>query len=588
MKNSKKTMWNFSKRIIALFLLLCLSLSVVACSGSTGSGSGGGDKTTIYIANTGGGVGELWLQQAKERFIEKYADKLYNGKPGVDIDIYSSTAVNTANMSTDGYTMYFTERSGTARNLSQAQLTYDLTNIVTEKIYENGTKAIVDYVEPSFLSALKGADGQYYALPHFEIYPTLTYNRYIFDKYGIYFAAPDAVGAEDYTCIYGNAKIVGQGGENVKKSCGIDGEYFTDDDGLPTSLQELLILCNYMYNENNVVPFTVAGGHIDYHNYFTEGIMSSIMGKDSFLGMFSFDTEVEVVTGYSDQNLFQGVDYVKKPNTATVKLTNENGYLTREIAARYYAAAMTEICEKNLWFSSDSTSGNSTHSVTQDNFVLGGVRGKKEIGILIEGSQWVNETIQTGTFEDYKTFTTRESDLGIMPFPVSVNTTITEGNGKKHTVMDFGTSYMFVSQRIANDEGLKEAVKDFIQFIYSEAELQNFTKVTGVLKASMNYNYATDEIMNNLLPLQKEILRYRKNGDMVLQTSNNDLFYAGWGDFIMAIDAPMFRGSYDNNTTVSNYLSAVRNGKTARQIFENFFISQAAWNSRFSSYFQGE
>ncbi len=570
------------KQLMAGATCLLMAFNVVACGGSSTTG-GKKDQTTIYIANTGGGVGEEWLTQAAERFSKSVAEESYEeGKKGVYVDIFSSTGVTTSNMSTDGYSMYFTERSGTARTLSQAGLALDITDIVTEKVYENGTKAIVDSVKDDYLSALKGTDGQYYALPHFEIYPTLTYNKAIFDANGIYFAAPGETNVDAYSCDFGKANMVGLE-KAAKKSCGIDGKYNTFDDGLPTTYRELLIFCNYMDEVHTVTPFTVAGGHIDYYNYLVEGIMSSLMGAESFKGMFSFDKEMEIVTGYeTDKELLDvaGIG-IKKPITIKETITNATGYKVRQTAARYYAVALTEILHDRLWMAPDSSNNNSNHSKTQANFIMGGVKGQKKVGMLIEGSQWVNEAINSRHFESFEQVAQKKSELGIMPFPVSLDTPITtENKGATRTVMDFGTSYMFVNKKVSNNPGLVRAIKDFIQFIYQEEELQQFTKVTGVLKASMEYDYNTSDIKNNLLPLQKEIIEYREKSNMVYQTSNNEVFFKGWGDFILAIDAPLFNGSYGTVRT-SEYLTAVRRGKTTKEIFENFFISESDWNSRY-------
>ncbi len=583
-RKKEKIMKRTFKQMLVGAMCLLTALNAVACGGGgddSGSGAVGSENgTEIYIANFGGGVGEEWLRQAGGRFADSVSTKSYEtGKMGVKIEPYSSTGISTANMASDGYSIYFTEKSGTARQLSQTGVVLDISDIVTEKVYDDGTKSIIDKVDAGYVSALKGVGDAIYALPHYEIYPMLTYNRAIFDDYGIYFAKPDS-NVTPYSCAYGSAKMVGDG-ENLEKSCGIDGEYGTFDDGLPTSIQELLIFCNYMYNEYNVVPFTVAGGHIDYYSYFVEGIMSSIMGANSFKGMFSFDTKMDIVNGYSAENLLPGVD-IKAPNIEKdVQITDATGYKVRETAARYYAIALTEIFHNNNWMAPDSSNGNVNASQAQANFIKGGVQGQKKVGMLIEGSQWVNEAIQSRHFENFTAVSQKQSNLGVMPFPVSLNTTVTEGNGARRTAMDFGMSYMFVNKKVESNPGLCEAVKDFIQFLYSEEELQNFTKTTGVLKAAINYDYFNAEVVGNLNSLQKEIIEYRNGADMAYQTSDNPIFYKNLGEFILTIEAPLFSGTYSGNVTKNQYLGAVRAGKTTKEIFETRFISESDWNTKY-------
>ena len=61
----------------------------------------------------------------------------------------------------------------------------------------------------------------------------------MFDTNNCYFADASETQVTAVVTPYGTANFIAN--KNAKKHCGNDGVYGTDDDGLPTSLQDMLI-----------------------------------------------------------------------------------------------------------------------------------------------------------------------------------------------------------------------------------------------------------------------------------------------------------------------------------------------------------
>ena len=575
------------KRIFSIFMAT-LTMSAVTPFAACG-GQGGGDvdatKTTVIeCLNFNGGVGQAWLDNAAKRFEAMKAGESYeSGKMGVKINVDSEIDLRENTLSSSGYNIYFNEHGLSPAELSQRGVLLNINDVVTATLDGEGV-SIEDKVQEDFRSALKGADGNYYALPHYEWYPGIVYDVDTFDTFKLYFADDNATASENLVTPYGTAKFVTSLDNSVsKKTCGNDGVYGTDDDGLPTTLQELLILCAKM-TKHGVVPFTVAGFHTDYTAYLQQGILAAFLGYDGMMDFFDFDGTADVVTGYGTDNLFQGVDYVKAPIIEeNVTITEETGYLTRDVAVRYYIAALMEVIYKQDSLSQDSKNS-ATHTDTQYNFVFGGAGNKKRIGMLMEGSYWYNEAVNAEIFSDYEAVTAgKAKKLGWMSLPTSLNTPVTEGNGKEITLMDTGNSFTYITANTARNEGLTKACKEFLQFLYTDAELKAFTATTGVAKAAVNYDVTDASIMSNLSEFQKSVLTLKSESKVVYANAANPTYKAGRSNFMFSIQAPIWNPII-NKVTYTCYLDAYRAGYKTKDVFEATRISAETWAN---TYYKG-
>ncbi|MBQ4053127.1 MAG: hypothetical protein IJD33_02180, partial [Clostridia bacterium] len=429
------------------------------------------------------------------------------GKTGVEFEVAYEADTQTATMSSSGYNIYFDSGHETGLTLSQGARGLKITDIVTEKIdTRDGVEvSIADKLDTVYANnTLKGADGEYYALPHFALYGGLTYDQNLFDREGYYFAAPESEQTEAtmrYECDFGTAYFVGSASEGYgqgKKSCGNDGEYGTSDDGMPTSLIELLILCDRMaYNSDS--PFTLPGEHDDYGTYLEAALFAALAGPNETYTRFTGEGQMLLVTGYTDENLFPGVDYIKKPTTNLVTINESNRNLINDSVYRYYAIAFQEVAYHEGWYSLYCRQPECSHIDAMKHFMYSGKNGRADLGMLIEGDYWYNEATDNNVPQEYKNVT-QDSDRRVawMALPTSLDVTVTEGNGRQYCMYNQSAATAFINANIdkPGNDGLVKACKDFLQFCYTDEELSYFTGLTGVSRCGISYELIESHLSN--------------------------------------------------------------------------------------------
>lgn len=585
-------MKSFKQKLGALLMCGLMSFSFAACGGGGGTTNSNSDdvslpdydKTTttvIEVAVHNGGVRWEWLEKAFLRFAEQQKDVSYApGKKGVGINITPGNGLANKAMSSDGYNIYFVERTDTYSFIA-SDLLMDITEVFQMK--DANGKTLEERIYPEVLPSLRGnAADKYYVLPWVEFYSGLSYDVETFDSIGSYFAAPGA--GQAYNSKYGSANFVAKTG--AKKSCGPDGVSGTKDDGLPTSLQEFLILCAYQKGMG-VEPITISGKYIGYCVYMMAGLWASLAGYDQMKTVYEFDgTEVEVIESdeqgnmiFTDENLFQGIDYLKKPKTKMVAITEENGYLTHDMAAKYYAAAFLEAVEKEGFFSQDAKSDVS-HTDTELNFLLGGVDGEKRKGMIVDGTYWWVESDMTNNFVDYNLYTEKdanERNIKFMPLPTDLNKTTTEGNGEKNTMIETGMGVCYVNNNIKDNEELKNASLDLLKFLYSENELKEFTKNTGS-KLAIDYDVAPSELDS---VFYSDLLELRDSSNVLRYTAANDnpVFKYHRGSLKIELSATVWRPTVGGKG-YNNFLEAYRvAGATAKDVINSTRFTKASWSA---------
>lgn len=577
----------FWKKVLSLTLCAVTALSVAACS-KNGNAGGNGNVTVLEVAVHNGGVGSVWLRNAANRFATQVADRSYAaGKKGVKINITPANGLGKASMDSEAYNVYFIERLDTY-TLMQNKLLMDLSEIFETE--EDG-KTLEERIYPQMRAALKGNDGKYYVLPGWEFYAGLSYDKDSFDFCGAYIAAPGEDGLQYNSTKFGSATLVGR--TNAKKSCGpdgktgiVDGVDYSDDDGLPSSLQEMLIICEYLL-KNNVEPITMSSAYPGYSKYLIAGLWASLAGYDCMKTCYTFDgTQIEVVETddngnllFTNENLFPGIDYLKKPRTKMVSATEADGYYTNDMAAKYYAAAFLQIIDKE-GFMPFSDGASVSHTETQLNMLLGGsgVKGKGRKGMMIEGSYWWVESEMYDNFNTYKTLTKKDaSDRNIrwMPLPTSLDTSVTEGNGRKNTLIDTGMGVCFINNNINNNQELKRASIDFVKFCYSQDELAKFTEATGSMRP-IEYDVDTNNVKSGFY---KELLELRSKSDVVLFSGDNDTFKYNRGVLQIELSGLTTLSPTIGNTRYDNYLEAFGNGANAVDVFDATRFTKNFWDT---------
>ena len=127
-----------------------------------------------------------------------------------------------------------------------------------------------------------------------------------------------------------------------------------------------------------------------YSSHLNCGIWAALAGKEQMRSNFTFTGEIDAVVGYSDKNLFEGINYIKEPITEKVTLTEATGYKSYDMVSRYYSHAFFEIVMKEGWLSDDISTPTVSHTGSQRNFIFSGIDDMPKVGMLIEGSYWYN------------------------------------------------------------------------------------------------------------------------------------------------------------------------------------------------------
>lgn len=567
------------KKLAALLLCGATLFCAAACGGKKNNKSGeklpdwAKNATVIKVQNFPGGIGRKWLDEAAERFQNENKTKSFEtGKEGVYISI-SGTQPNSKTLSSSGYQIIFDERYSDIYELAQSNSILQLDDLMATE--DASGRTLESRVYEGARDGLKGGDGHYYALPHYEWFPGLIYDKDAFDKYGWYIAK-DGQGTPVENK-YGSITITKTA---ANKSCGPDGKAGTEDDGLPSSLEELLVLCQKIKDDAKIAPFTVSGAILYNSNYLVEGLWASLAGYDELKTVYSLDGDVEVVTGFSSENLFRGINYIKKPITEVKRVTPSTGYLAFESAARYYATAFVEIMKKEGFLTDEATNTSVSHIQAQKLFIEGSMDGAqyKSRAFLIDGSYWYNESV------DAKNFTTYDYLMDGIPrevrftrLPVKVNGSVTEKaadeEADKTTLLDNGIAYAYINANIKNNTQLVEACKEFLKFLYSDEELRKFTACTGITRP-VEYELDSSEL-NGLSGYQRDVYNLSRKSNILYYGSSVQEIKSNLSALKIHFSSPVMHPSIGSEYT--SYLAAVYAGKTSQEIFNATKFNHSTW-----------
>ena len=558
-------------KILAMGLVTALTVGMTAGCGNGNIGqngsSGSGKVTEITFRQWGGTASSTaWLKNAINRFTELKKDESYeNGKTGIKITP-STNKDSDYQQSLPDYDILLDENAANIYDMQTKGLVADIDDLV---------KGLEDKIEPQLLAKLKGADGKYYGLPHYSYDVSISYNIDLFKADKLYIAAPDEEDVVPYKSTTTGTTVNFIFNDSTKKSCGPDGKYNTYDDGLPSSLEEFIVLCDFIKAKKGYNPFALCDltGGANYAFMLIEALWSGLVGTDAMkAATCNFtDAQVEVVKdgslAYDGTLLGTGI---KKPQTETVTLSDENGYKMYDMSARYYALSFLELAKNKGWFKSN---GNMTNAKAQEFFVFGkyNTESGDKCAMLVDSTFWYGEAVAAGTINTFKNLSGgAEPNVSIMPMPVQLTGQVTEGNGKAPTVIDTSAT-LFVNKRVENNAGKFRAVKEFIEFLYTDEELKAFTETS---KLTMNLDYNYDE--SKLGTFYAGVLAVeRAAGDKVYSSSDNPKFSKNRSSFSLIWGGKLnYFGTYHNGS-----YAALQGGMTAASIFEATRRTQTEWTN---------
>lgn len=559
-------------KFLALGMAAVLSVGVAAgCgNGNIGKDEDSSKITQISFRQWGGTASSTdWLQQAADRFAAEKANEPYeSGKKGVKVEI-STNKDSDYTSSIPDYDILMDENEANIYDMQTRGYLADIDDLV---------KGLQSKIEPQLLPKFKGADGKYYGLPHYSYDVSISYNVDLFKTENLYIAAPGEESVVNYKSSLLPASSAGVNfvfNENTKKSCGPNGIPNDYDDGLPSSLEEFIVLCDYIKNKKQINPFSISDitGGANYAFMLIESLWAGMVGTDAMKATTCnfTDAEVEVVKegalSYDGTLLNTGI---KMPQTETVVLSDDNGYRMYDMSARYYALSFLELAKNKGWFKNQQM----TNTKAQEFFVLGNYNANDNdrCAMLVDSTFWYGEAVSGGTLTKYKSLSGgKEANVSMMPMPVQLTGQVTEGNGKKPTVIDTSAT-VFVNKRVEKNEGLFRAVKEFIEFLYSDAELKAFTE-TSKLTMNLKYDYDKSSLGNfyaGVLEIEKAA------GDKVYAASDNIKFSKNRSSFSLIWGGKLnYFGSYHNGS-----YAALMGGETAASIFTQTRRAKVAdWES---------
>ena len=540
----------FIKKALCTAMALCMSASLVACGeGNVGPANGGGNSSAatsinvLLFTGTATRNGAIkWIQDAAERFTELKKDESYeSGKKGVEIGIQDNKLIPYDNLSSDGNDIYLDEGRPDMYTHSASNKLMQLDEIVD--YIENEQGLTIDADAKKRMLGYESADGQrhYYGLPQYEWSNSLTYDVNYFEDAGLYFARPDATKFKTFEGKYGTSKHVDP--TDMQKSCGPDGEYGTLDDGLPSSLEEFAQLCDYIKSKGGS-PFIMpggAGGSV-YSFHMVQAIWAALEGAETMRSV-----------------------------------NDENGYKMYDMASRYYALSFMQLAYDNDWFHSETKSDTSADQV-QTTFIA--TNPNERAAMYIDGTYWYHEAElynKGSAFTQWRrTSGGKERKLSYMCLPTTLYGSVKEHEGKKNTMLNVGSSFMFVNNRVSENAGKKRAVFDFLKFLYSEKELAAFTEFLG-MNIPINYEYDETKLGDYYYT---EFKKFRNGqSDVVTVASSNPIHYKNLSSFLLGFGGALNYYNYNGQVMMEGYLQAYRNGKTAKDIFNGSTLSEATWQT---------
>ena len=371
-----------------------------------------------------------------------------------------------------------------------------------------------------------------------EVYGGLSYDRKLFDDNGLYFA--QAGKGVKYACKkFGTQFEFIKKGDNASKSCGPDGELGTEDDGLPSCLLEMVTLW-YKMNQLGIFPVQLSGKYLNYAAFFLDGLMTSLQGEQEAAATYQLEGEMDVVVGYENEPIFGEIDYIKKPITKRVKITEEQGYYTSWSVAKYYAIAMLEIIEKEGYFTKGNALSTYSHIDCQQDFIYSGYGTNDKIGMLIEASYWYNESTIRNNFTYFNTLypeANGDRDVRWMSLPVNLENPITGEDttatsksgitesvkGERPTLIDTSRSAIVFNSRVAKQPEVLAALEDWVKFFNTDDELSRFT-VESNLARPLNYQ-VKDEHKTGWNSFGSSLWELRKDSYVLRFEGNNQTFY---------------------------------------------------------------
>lgn len=522
-----------------LSLTFALAMTISAFSGFAGCGPKRQDgpgprpkddsKTQLSASNYQGGYGRVWLDDAIARFEKEYENYEFepgSGKKGIQIHVESDingkagyqylTGVTSGNFS-----LHFTEDTF-YYDLTSLNAGADITDIVTkeypgeywdeEQTQPKTIESKMDSTVQSFFGVDSVVDGQtkttYRALPHYFSYHTLYYDVDIFDLYGLWMKEDGTFLFDDATWMEAVYNGLVESGEVKKEdyalSKGIDGDNGTEFDGLPATYDEFFKLLDKMLGVG-VEPIHTYGTHSPMDHFFYNAWAQN-EGRDSFLQTVNptgtSDRLIQMKTVGDKEVIDFNEDGTPKLMSANTQVDGKN---VQAQLGKYQALQLADRLAQDKigtpkYFHDYAFSPSEDNITAQGTFIFSKYEGKRPIAFYMDGCWWENEAAEALYFDECKTLYGKgrhERRFGLLPIPFADESYL-DGNQKWTVNSNCNLSMAYINNNLATDPSkvnLLNAAKEFLWWLHSDEELQNFSVSTSTLKP-FNYKVPAEKMAN--------------------------------------------------------------------------------------------
>ena len=521
--------------------------SLTGCFGKKSSEEEQRDETKaqLEIVTFDGGVGDAWLKNAAEEFMQQNKERtdFEDGKVGVQISVSKDRNGGDYYRDTDlKKDMYFTENVDYYYLTNQNKF-LDITDILTEANPNDGNKTILSKINPN-LKEYMNRGGKYYAIPFYDCIYGLVYDKDLFAEEGFYL--------KDDGTFTSNQAEFGVGPN------GLAGDW---DDGLPKTYAQFKSMMQEM-RDNGVTPFNYVktGGAGD--GYTTKALASFWSDDEGYADAqlnYTFSGQAKhIVTGFSGD----------VANTTEVTISKNNGYELKKQAGVYNALNFTKsvLCE-----TSENYKPENDNSSAQYDFVnvkeIGG--STKPIAMMFEGTWWENEAVESFNAAKRKN-PNRSFNYGLMPIPKSSDDKV----GEDATFLNLNNSYGFISATSSH----QKLAKEFFKFLHTDAQLRQFTVTTSMTRG-LDYTLTSADIA--------KVSSFAKDLISIKQSEHAKLVYPVSGETFFINHPETFKAEtwiWDAGTKGSNPLLdfVSKPSLTAKEYFEAHEMSATDWNKLFN------
>ncbi len=530
------------KKIISFALILVLNFSCLFYMGCF-LNEQVSDPVSINIVVCEGSTDVNYYRGAASRFMQSVDNKNYIGQHtgvSVGVAICDKPSYKIENQGYLGYDIYVTTDSFGYYVKDWVKRGYitNLTDVVMEKsdLVNGKSVSIEEKIDNSAISAYQSDYYEYYALPSTSEIVGLTYDGNAFNKYGYYFAKDEKDAIPFYSEITKSTYYFVKGCTNsvvspINKSAGPDGIYNTVDDGAPSTLFEFVALCEYIKSHDRY-PFIASGEDVYKADYLVQALTYSLMGYEQARACMDLTGEIDVVTGFSNELLFTGLDpeigAIYKPITKKIQLTEECGFYASWAVAKYYAECFLDLSLKLDWWASCSYKTNATTEKAIKDFVFSGYDLNIEQSLMLcESSSWYEVLKDENYLSKYnKTYNwdgREKRILNWMSLPTLLDGKEEDASKRKtQTYLQVHPTYLVLADEVRYDAAKMEACKEFLKFLCTEQECNFYTLETGMRK-DFKYDYVmTDlyEVSNYYATLEENLY----HGDVIYLASNTPTF----------------------------------------------------------------